>query len=64
MQIGTHGADPAVLEEHRKGSPAANVVRALLDFTGPWTVRDLVDKATSSTGATYRVVQYLEREGW
>jgi hypothetical protein len=46
-----------------KGAPAAKIVRALADFTGPWTIRELVEVAKASTGATYRVVEYLEREG-
>ncbi len=46
-----------------KGWPAAKVVRALADFAGPWTMRQLVDASGASTGATYRVVEYLEREG-
>jgi hypothetical protein len=46
-----------------KGAPAAKIVRALADFTGIWTVRELVDKAETSTGSTYRVIDFLEREG-
>ena len=46
-----------------KGEPAAKIVRALSDFTGTWTVRELVGASKASTGATYRVVEYLEREG-
>jgi hypothetical protein len=46
-----------------KGAPAAKIVRALADFSTPWTVRELVTVAKASTGATYRVVEYLEREG-
>lgn len=46
-----------------KGEPAAKVVRAITDFAGPWTMRQLVDLSAASTGATYRVVEYLEREG-
>lgn len=38
-------------------------MRAVADFAGPWTIRELVDVAKASTGATYRVVEYLEREG-
>lgn len=45
-----------------KGAPAANVVRAVVDISGSWTVRQLVDVAKVSTGAAYRVVEYLERE--
>lgn len=46
-----------------KGEPAAKVVRAIADFAGSWPVRQLVDVSGASTGATYRVVEYLEREG-
>lgn len=46
-----------------KGAPAAKIVRAVADFARPWTIRELVDVAKVSTGATYRVVDYLEREG-
>jgi hypothetical protein len=46
-----------------KGAPAAKIVRAVADFTGPWTIRSLIDVSKVSTGATYRVVEYLEREG-
>jgi len=45
-----------------KGEPAAKVVRAIADFTGIWPVRKLVDVSKASTGATYRVVEFLERE--
>lgn len=46
-----------------KGEPAAKIVRAVADSAGPWTIRELVDVAKTSTGATYRVVEFLEREG-
>lgn len=45
-----------------KGVPAAKVVRALVDYTGPWSIRELIDRSGASTGATYRVIEYLERE--
>jgi hypothetical protein len=45
-----------------KGPPAARVVRALVDFTPPCTVPELVERSGASTGATYRVVELLERE--
>lgn len=45
------------------GPPAARVVRALLDFSPPIAVTDLVRRSGASTGATYRVVEFLEREG-
>jgi len=45
-----------------KGEPAARVTRALLDYRRSWTVRELMAVAGSSSGATYRVVDLLERE--
>lgn len=46
-----------------KGSPAARVVRWLVDFYPPYTVPEVVDGSGASTGATYRVVAFLEEEG-
>ncbi|MEO7058888.1 MAG: type IV toxin-antitoxin system AbiEi family antitoxin [Lapillicoccus sp.] len=46
-----------------KGAPAARVIRALADIAGPWSIRELVDVAGVSTGAGYRVIDFLEREG-
>jgi hypothetical protein len=46
-----------------KGAPAAKVVRAITDCSGDWTIRELVSVARVSTGAGYRVVDFLEREG-
>jgi len=46
-----------------QGPPAAKVVRALVDFVPPVTVPELVRRSGASTGATYRVVEFLEREG-
>lgn len=46
-----------------KGEPAARIVRAIADFAGKWKIRDLIDQSGASTGATYRVVEFLEREG-
>ncbi|PQZ52601.1 hypothetical protein CQ040_10390 [Microbacterium sp. MYb54] len=46
-----------------KGDPAARVVRALLDYSRSWKVRDLIAESGASTGATYRVLEYLDREG-
>ncbi|MDQ4500748.1 hypothetical protein [Sinomonas sp. ASV322] len=45
-----------------KGEPAAKVVRALLDFRGPWKIRDLVRISKASTGSAYRVIEFLETE--
>lgn len=46
-----------------KGDPAARVVRALLDHSRSWRVRDLIATSGASTGATYRVLEYLDGEG-
>ncbi len=46
-----------------QGPPAARVVRALIDFAPPYTVPELAERAGASTGATYRVVDFLEEEG-
>jgi hypothetical protein len=46
-----------------QGPPAARVVRALIDFAPPYSVPELAKRAGSSTGATYRVVDFLEDEG-
>lgn len=46
-----------------QGPPAARVVRALVDFTPPVAVPELVRRSGASTGATYRVVEFLSQEG-
>lgn len=46
-----------------QGFPAARVVRALVDFSSPVSVPELVRRSRASTGAAYRVVEFLEREG-
>ncbi len=46
-----------------KGEPAARVVRTLVDYAREWRIKDLVNTAGSSVGATYRVIDYLETEG-
>ncbi len=45
-----------------QGTPAARVVRALVDIAEPMTVPELIRLSGASTGATYRVVEFLERE--
>jgi len=45
------------------GEPAARVVRALIAGRGPWSARDLVSSSGASTGATYRVLEFLREEG-
>lgn len=47
-----------------KGAVAARVVRALADFPPPMTVPELVERSRVSTGATYRMVELLEREAY
>jgi hypothetical protein len=44
------------------GSAAAKVIRALLDFGGSWTTRDLVALTEVSAGSIARVVKLLESE--
>lgn len=44
------------------GPAAARVVRALVDHPPPVTVTGLVARSRASTGATYRVVEFLEHE--
>lgn len=46
-----------------KGEPAAKIVRALVDFGRGWRMRELAEVSKASTGATYRVIEFLEREG-
>ncbi|HEY7892716.1 MAG TPA: hypothetical protein VIC05_10965 [Solirubrobacteraceae bacterium] len=45
-----------------KGPAAARVVRALVDYTPPFTVPQLIKLSGASTGAAYRVIDFLERE--
>lgn len=45
-----------------KGAPAARVVRALVDYTPPYSVPRLVELSGASTGTAYRVVAFLEQE--
>jgi hypothetical protein len=45
-----------------KGAPASRVVRWLVDFAPPYTVLQVAKGSEASTGATYRVVQFLEEE--
>jgi hypothetical protein len=46
-----------------QGPAAARVVRALIDFEPPYSVPELVERSKTSTGATYRVVEFLDEEG-
>ena len=45
-----------------RGAPAARVVRALVDFAPPYTVPQVVERSGASTGAAYRVVEFLQEE--
>jgi hypothetical protein len=45
-----------------KGPPAARVVRALIDFAPPYTVPEIAERSGASTGATYRVIKFLEEQ--
>ncbi|CAN5356626.1 hypothetical protein BH20ACT9_BH20ACT9_00400 [soil metagenome] len=45
-----------------KGAPAARVVRALVDFSPPYTIPELIERSVASTGATYRVMEFLQEE--
>lgn len=45
-----------------KGAPAARVVRAMVDFAPPFTIPQLAERGGASTGATYRVVEFLDEE--
>jgi len=45
-----------------KGEPAARVARTLLDYQRSWRVRELIEASGASSGATYRVLDYLQRE--
>jgi hypothetical protein len=44
------------------GEPAARVVRALVDYTPPYSVPQIVKLSGSSTGPTYRVIEFLAEE--
>lgn len=46
-----------------KGEPAARVVRTLIDYRGPLSISELIKLSGASTGATYRVRDYLTEEG-
>jgi hypothetical protein len=67
--LGDRGADrdpwrgPGRPRGTLQGPPAARVVRALSDFAPPYTVPELASRANTSTGATYRVVEFLDEEG-
>jgi hypothetical protein len=68
LYIADYGADrdpwrgPGRPRASLKGAPAAKVVRALLDFSGPWRVRELIEVSNTSTGSVYRVLEFLDGE--
>lgn len=45
-----------------KGVAAARVVRALVDFRPPYSLPELSKMSAASVGATYRMVDFLQRE--
>lgn len=45
-----------------RGTPAARVVRALVDLRPPWKIRELAQAAATSLGSTSRTVDFLARE--
>jgi hypothetical protein len=55
--------DPRVRETKTlRGVPAARVVRALCDWAPPTKALELAGRADTSVGATYRVLDLLDRE--
>lgn len=46
-----------------RGATAVKLVRALADFPPPFSVPELAKRSGASVGATYRMVEFLEREG-
>lgn len=46
------------------GEPAAHVVRALVDFRPPYSIPKLMKMAGTSSGATYRVIEFLEDQAF
>ena len=45
-----------------KGDSAARVVRAILESRPPFSIPQMMSLAKTSSGVTYRVIDYLERE--
>lgn len=46
-----------------RGEPAAKVVRAMVDLVPPFSAPELIAASGASSGATYRVIEYLVEEG-
>lgn len=53
---------PGRPRETLKGEPAARVIRTLIASPRSYTVRSLVEASGASTGATYRVLEFLREE--
>lgn len=66
--LSDHGADrdpwrgPGRPRGTLRGVPAAAMVRVLLDFDSSWRVTELIKTAQVSTGAAYRVIDFLDQE--
>ncbi len=45
-----------------KGEPPARVVRALVDFTPPYSIPAIIERSGASSGATYRVIEFLQEQ--
>jgi hypothetical protein len=45
-----------------KGEPPARVVRALVDYSPPYSIPKVMELAGTSSGATYRVIEFLSEE--
>ena len=45
-----------------KGAPAAKVLLALIESPSALSIPELIKVAKSSSGVTYRVIEYLEKE--
>jgi hypothetical protein len=45
-----------------RGRPAARIVRAVADYRPPLSATDLAERAGTSIGSTYRMLDFLERE--
>lgn len=46
-----------------KGAPAADIVRAIVDIRSQWRVAELLRISGVSTGAAYRVLDFLDSDG-
>lgn len=46
-----------------RGAPAARVLASLIEVKPPFSIPQIIKLAKSSSGVTYRVIKYLQREG-